>query len=278
MLGAIVGSRGTKLREFQETTNTLIKIPKPDEPPIIKITGLSERSVASARTQISLFILAKKEKLAITHFVSIRIFSSEIQSNFLKFKKEILQSAAPPRGVEESIFQNSEKLHLTIVPLILLCPEEIEEAKNILLKNQENFAKAFSKPPKILLKGVEIMNDDPGEVDVLYGKVELENIEDTDRFQRLANEIFDCFSRSGLVKKQFDNVKLHVTLLNSRYRHSDNTKNDSTKNKRVTFDASLILDQYKNFYFGNTVFNQLHLSIRTPVQSGYYESEVTINL
>lgn len=38
----------------------------------------------------------------------------------------------PLRGVEESVFQNPDKLHLTIVTLVLLDDAEIDEAAKIL--------------------------------------------------------------------------------------------------------------------------------------------------
>ncbi|EFA04486.1 activating signal cointegrator 1 complex subunit 1 [Tribolium castaneum] len=268
----IVGPRGAKLRELQDNTSTLIKVPKPGEDPIVKITGHSERSVASARTQIALLLLSRREKLAITHFVSIPIYSDNIRDNFRKFKDDILKGPAT-RGVDETIFQKVEKFHLTIVTLALLDEKEIDEAKQMLNKCQSNVQKIFAgRRPKIVLKGVEIMNDDPHEVDVLYGKVCLDSREDVDCLQEAADEILDVFYRNGLVRKQYDNVKLHVTLMNSIFRKNED-------NRRESFDASFILDKYKDYYFGKTALEQIHLSVRfTSAQNGYYQSAAVITL
>jgi activating signal cointegrator complex subunit 1 len=83
------------------------------------------------------------------------------------------------------------------------------------------------------------------------------------------------------VRKQFDSVKLHVTLMNSLFRKSDGLQKskDSETKKRESFDASFILDKYKDYYFGKTVLDNIHLSIRfTSTQTGYYQSVATINL
>lgn len=132
-----------------------------------------------------------------SHFVSIPIYSDNIKKNFLKFKDEILQGPST-RGIDPTIFQKVEKFHLTIVTLALLDDKEIEEAKQLLNSCQSNIQKIFSgNKPKIVLKGVEIMNDDPHEVDVLYGKVCLDSREDIDCLQEAADEILETFYRNG---------------------------------------------------------------------------------
>ncbi|KAJ3653586.1 hypothetical protein Zmor_012829 [Zophobas morio] len=274
----IVGARGSKLRELQNTTNTLIKVPRPNEEPIVKITGHSERSVASARTQIALLVLARRERLSITHFVSIQIYSDNIKRNFLNFKDSILNGPST-RGIDETIFQKVEKFHLTIVTLALLDEKEIEDTKQLLNRCQSTVQKLFlGKKPKIVVKGVEIMNDDPSEVDVLYGKVSLDSREDVESLQEAADEILEAFYRNGLVKRQYDSVKLHVTLMNSLFRKSDDFQREPGA-KRESFDATYILDKYKDYYFGKTSLEKIHLSVRfTTTQSGYYQSAATITL
>lgn len=87
LLPVIVGPKGRKLRELQEMTQTLIKVPRAHEVGApVKITGQSERAVASARNQISILVLKKREKLPSTHFISIPVDSDEIRNNFALFK------------------------------------------------------------------------------------------------------------------------------------------------------------------------------------------------
>lgn len=63
----------------------------------------------------------------ITHFISIPICSSQIKNSFEVFKTKIL-NGPPLRGVDESIYQNPDKLHLTISTLVLLDDVEKELA------------------------------------------------------------------------------------------------------------------------------------------------------
>lgn len=64
--------------------------------------------------------------------------------------------------------------------------------------------------------------------------------------------------------------------MNSIFRNSD----DSDDNvKRKSFDASLILEKYGNFHFGEADLKTLHLSIR--FQTGddkYYKPECIVEL
>lgn len=74
------------------------------------------------------------------------------------------------------------------------------------------------------------------------------------------------------MKKDYDFVKLHATLINSRYRKD--TNDDSNRDryrKRLSFDARPILRKYKDYYFGIQPLTMLHLSDRLTVdKSGYY--------
>lgn len=268
---------------MQDKTNTLIKVPKPNEEGVVKITGNSERSVASARTQIALLVLAKRELLSITHFVSIPIYTDNIKTNFLKFKNEILK-APPTRGIDETIFQKVEKLHLTIVTLVLLDDKELNDAKALLSEFQTSLQKIFGgKSPTIIVKGVEIMNDDPSDVNVLYGQVALENSSEMFQLQEAFDKVLENFYRRGLLRKQYDGVKLHVTLMNSLFRKSDGftqQKSDAKVPKnRLSFDASSILENYNNYFFGKIVLDKIHLSIRfTTGENQYYEPAAIIRI
>lgn len=241
-LAAVIGMKGSKLRELQEKTQTLIKVPRKDETGNIKITGNTERSVASARSRIQMIVLSKREKLSSKYFVSIPFQSDEIREQFNRFKHEII-TGTPTRGIDESIFQDPCKLHLTIVMLTLADDLEIEKAKQILTDHVDNILPSlFPQSNNILieLKGVEIMNDDPSEVDVLYGKVHFFDHNQEHNFQLFVDGISELFYRNDFVRKQYDSVKLHVTLMNSLFRKTENLK-------RTTFDASDILKNYKNY-------------------------------
>lgn len=66
---------------------------------------------------------------------------------------------------------------------------------------------------KIIMEGLEIMNDDPKDVNVLYGKVRIDPLKYNASFQRFVNGISDGFVRRGLhQKKKKNNAKFNLTF------------------------------------------------------------------
>ncbi|KAG5885502.1 hypothetical protein JTB14_013520 [Gonioctena quinquepunctata] len=271
LLSYIIGAKGSKLKSLQKSTNTLIKVPKLNEKGEIKVTGDTERKVASARTQISMIVMQRKDKLPISHFVSIPMVSEPVHEKFKRFQEEILGETH--KGVTQSIFQQSEKLHLTICTLTLLDEEELKTAKQVMSTcYEEVISNIFEKNTrcKIYLEGIEIMNDDPTSVNVLYGKVHMGNQEENDKLQEISDKISEYFYRSGLARKQYDRVKLHVTLMNTSFRNADE--------RQENFDATDILQKYKNYHFGPVEFRNIHLSIRFTGRNTYYESAMVVDI
>lgn len=79
-----------------------------------------------------------------------------------------------------------------------------------------------------------------------------------------------------MVKQQFDNVKLHVTLMNSLFRQSSS---ENTKPKRESFDATYILEKFKTFQFGEVDLSNVQLSVRfTTGDDRYYKSAAIVPL
>lgn len=116
------------------------------------------------------------------------------------------------------------------------------------------------------------MNDDPIATHILYGKVTVEPSKYKSVFQCIADDIVDTFSRKGLMRKQYDAVKLHVTLLNSSFRKGE-------ENCRQPFDTTYILSEFKDFYFGHVDLDEIHLSIRyTTSKTLYYEALMTVSV
>lgn len=87
---------------------------------------------------------------------------------------------------------------------------------------------------------------------------------------------------TGFVRKYEANVKLHVTLMNTKYRKEDSSSESPKKKKkwvkRKPFDATRIMEQYKDFHFGLCDFNSIHLSlISSKGEDGFYKPISTIN-
>eukprot|EP00054_Salpingoeca_dolichothecata_P005807 m.36247 g.36247 ORF g.36247 m.36247 type:complete len:428 (+) comp15959_c0_seq1:58-1341(+) len=122
-------------------------------------------------------------------------------------------------------------------------------------------------PIAIRLQGIEYMNDDPSEVDVLYAKVECPGL------QELVDNIVKTFVEADLLepetKGEGKHVKLHATLINSK-------RNRDEEGKRISFDARAILDHFEDHEFGTCSFNAIHLSKMKTAKSGFYICEYQI--
>lgn len=135
------------------------------------------------------------------------------------------------------------------------------------------------------IRGLEYMNDDPGDVDVLYAKIEPVQYEDNNEpnpVQVIADKLLTRFVDSGLSKRQFDRVKLHATIMHSLLRQETSgpdVKRTEEEKSRKSFDARGILQHHGDFDFGTYQLNEVHLSLRySSGPDGYYKCVAKVNL
>lgn len=86
---------------------------------------------------------------------------------------------------------------------------------------------------------------------------------------------------TGLMQRQYDHVKMHVTLINTIFRKKDENEENrrAMPNARQTFDAREILRKYGNFNFGSQEVTEIHLSLRhSKACDGFYEATATIGI
>lgn len=163
-----------------------------------------------------------------------------------------MKTCGRDRGIESSIFQKPEKLHLTLGTLVLtdnnerkLTADKLEEACNQIVRPL-----LLDRKSKVIeMKGIEYMNDDPHEVDVLYARVNL--IDGNNILQQAADSIVQSLVSTGFLRKDdVQKVKLHVTLMNTLFREKQTQEisdendfgNKGRRNKkRTTFNAANIL-------------------------------------
>ena len=77
-----------------------------------------------------------------------------------------------------------------------------------------------------------------------------------------------------------DNVKMHVTLMNSKYRAEKKGLDEESPKRRIRekFDASQILHKFLDYDFGVTELKDIHLSQRNSMgPDGYYQSTCIIS-
>lgn len=104
------------------------------------------------------------------------------------------------------------------------------------------------------------------EVDVVYGKVvSAQSSQPCNILQTICDRIAERFVASGLATRQHERVKLHATLINTKYRQGDGG--------RSTMDAQKILKNYGEFHFCQMTVGEMHLSLRRTSRrpkDGYY--------
>lgn len=276
----LIGRQGATKKRIETETYTQIRIPGKGQTGDVAIIGRDVKTVRQAKIRIDVLVDSARKKAPFTHFISIPICKDDIQQRFLQFKKEVLEKCGHCRGVEESIFQNPQKLHLTLCVLVLA--DENERQHGILSLN--NCVESVIRPAlageelKIKMSGIEYMNDDPGEVDVLYGKVN--DLAWTEKLQDLSNAIVDNLVKAGIANRQYEKVKLHVTLMNTIFRQDNDGESDKTNGKqRESFAADEILQEFGDFDFGEMILEEIHLSVRyTTAKNGFYSASTTVGL
>ncbi|KAK2719077.1 activating signal cointegrator 1 complex subunit 1-like [Artemia franciscana] len=268
----IIGAKGATRKRIETETGTRIKIPGQGREGDVIIQGDSIRSIISVNSRLEIIISTARQKQPFTHFISIPFTSPEIQSGFLRFQQQVLHNCQD-RGIEPDLFQTPAKLHLTIGTLVLLNEAERKSALTELRKCDD----ILSGPVEVSLEGIEYMNDDPSEVDVLYACVTGSAAE---QLQELSDTIVDRMCGQGLMTRQYDRVRLHVTVMNTLFRSSKGdveneveTKGNEVRRPRESFDAKNILKNFKNFEFGTQIVDSVHLSQRYSAgKDGYYVS------
>ncbi len=273
--GFIVGRGGATRQRIEKDTKTQIKIPRQgDKIEIIEVSGYSHKDVVACRRKIDLIVMGSRNKMDFTHFVSIPFNTEEIMGNFQKFIDEIAGDSSIV--LDPKAFQKPQRLHQTVLPIVLVDHEDRAKAIKCLTECQEAVIKPFFQSLNKLtlkLQGLEIMNDDPSQVNVLYARI------NSPQLQELCNQMLEFFVKYGLItKQQNDKVKLHVTLINTRYVNVDGDGHLDRKKSKVFFDARKILETYKDYYFGSIELKEMHLSQRhTRAENGFYVASAIIN-
>lgn len=271
LVGHIIGRGGNTLRTIKRKTKTFINILTLNENSRITITGDTEVSVEWARSDICQIVSETRTKIKVTHFISIPLVSQSTTDNLEWFKAEILKD--PPAGVTASTFQVPHKLHLTLSVFTLLDGKELIVAKQAFHQCCEDIvSKLFPKIKKyqIVVQGLGIMNDEPSSVSVLFGNAHMENPIENENLQKMVDRIAKYCHKTELAPRQKKRVKLHVSLMNIKFRGEEESKEK--------FDASKILEKYENFYLGTVNFDSVHLSIVGSAEEKYYEAASVFEL
>lgn len=271
----IIGKKGETRRRLELETKTSINIPKQGVEGQIVVTGAHRPSVSSAVTRIEVLIDSFRRKQPFTHFLSFALNHAQVREGFLRFREEVLEHCSQDSGVDVSIFQNPDKLHLTIGTLVLLNQQEVTRANELLHQCQDTIrAITGAEALPVEVRGVEYMNDDPSMVDVLYAKVSVQD--GSDRLQQISDRLVECFVSAGLMERERDRVKIHATVMNTLFRRDPSAEDRGAPARanprdREAFNGKNILQMFGDFYFGAFELNSVQISQRFSTDSsGYY--------
>ncbi|KAG7171648.1 Activating signal cointegrator 1 complex subunit 1-like [Homarus americanus] len=267
------------------TDNTNVNYVEDDSCGFVVI-GKDVRTVRQARLKIQMLVEQARKKQPFTHFLSIPYNNPAIQTKFLEFKKEVLEKCGDCRGVDEAIFQYPGKLHQTLCVMVLADDRERQQGLDALNKCPDNVLKKYLAGEKLRveMRGIEYMNDNPGEVDVLYGRINA--LSWSHSLQTIADSLVDELVKAGVVNRQHERVKLHITLMNTAFRQDPDGVTDIKVGKdRESFNArqiievsvSIVIDcgprEFGDYYFGEMEVDEIHLSVRhTTANSGFYSA------
>ncbi|XP_049822818.1 activating signal cointegrator 1 complex subunit 1-like isoform X2 [Aethina tumida] len=262
------------LKSLSDETETEIHIPTKSENGKLMISGASEENIKLVLKELLPCIGQIRKQTGPVQFLAIKTTNEEIICNFEKFKSEVL-SLDGIKGMHESIFQKAEKLHLTIDVLSLLNEQEINEAITALNEYKHKLNEIIEKfgPLKIRISGLDCMNNTTNNVHVMYSNAEIVSDNQEASLQTIVNNIAEYFYEKGLLKSYSNPVKLHMTVINTKYRQGTPKKGYNRKwQKRIPFDATKIMDKYKDFYFGECIFDSVYLClISTKGDDGFYK-------
>lgn len=279
--GFIIGQKGETKKKIEQETKTQLHIPRTHSRiEEITITGRSRQGISSAKTRLDVLVATMRQKTPFTHFVALALNTKDVISKFHEFKEKVLTKCSNCQGIDERIFQDPLKLHVTIATLVLMNEHEVKTAQLLLQDCLENIVipRILDRPMMVHVAGLEYMNDDPRKVDVLYGKITMRDGDE--RLQEIADMIQERFANSELCQDRHSDlgVKLHATLMNSIFRpsevkcqRSEGRGRGQQQRHREAFDASEVLELFGDFFFGEVHIDSIHIAERGRYgEDGFY--------
>eukprot|EP00878_Enallax_costatus_P032053 GHUV01035146.1.p1 GENE.GHUV01035146.1~~GHUV01035146.1.p1 ORF type:complete len:270 (+),score=75.23 GHUV01035146.1:292-1101(+) len=261
---------------------------------MITIKAPSKSALSSARIRVELQIKSAigSRLLDYTHFISLPLSNEQTTTKLQQFQDQVLaEPGASGKGLEPSIFVNPKILHITLLMLKLYNDEDRHKAVQTLQDMQQQVQTLLAgQPLKLKLAGLDHMTDDPTDMHVLYLKIH-DMLGSQQRLQQLCELVIKRFKEAGLMQQgQFETVKLHCTIINTRHRRQHHTRGDSaamggrsggrggrsggrgSSAERIALDGRSLLQEWQNkLDLGEYVVPAVHLSQRGAYGAdGYY--------
>ena len=266
----LVGQGGSVKQQLEQNSGARIEIPgKQSKSEIVTISADKQQPIYSAKAQIELLLEKEELKLRPTHFLTIPLNFPAVQDRYMKFKNAVGEKRYD--GIGDDIFMKVARLHFTLCCLKLHTPKQKEAAITSFERGLEKVKEAIKDPVNFDLRGLYIMNDDPKSVNVIYTTDTNPKISET--VNRICDIFFEEFRQAGIItnkdlhrQRALDtsgvsaDIKLHCTLLNTKYRDTSQSdvhmEGEEAENAQASggsrrkVDAAQMIEDFANFSFG----------------------------
>ena len=212
LVGALIGRNGETRERLQRETGASLEIaPRSDgkgkggggkgggrsgggrgrpgdrvDETLVTMSASTADALESLVTRVSIVLADARQRVRPTHFVSIPLTQSGVQRKVGQFFAEVrkyfvehLAGESHARGLTSEMLAEPNKFHVTLLMLRLLTAREIEAAVTALRAATPTLRDAVggARAASLRLSGLEYMNDDPSECDVLYAKIQVGRVE-----------------------------------------------------------------------------------------------------
>uniref|UniRef100_A0A383VIG8 K Homology domain-containing protein n=1 Tax=Tetradesmus obliquus TaxID=3088 RepID=A0A383VIG8_TETOB len=315
----------------------------------IKAPSKQALSAAHKRVEVVIATMLSGRTLDYTHFLSLPLSNKQTAAKLKEFQQQVLaqpgaqekgfdpvivcgsrlaaphagfllalhriptqvlaQPGAQEKGFEPSIFVDAASLHLTLLMLKLYSDEARHKAATVLQGLAPQVQALLGGQPLLLqLAGLDRMSDDPSDMHVAYLKVK--ELGSGNRLSQLCDMLLQAFKQAGLtVPGQLESVKLHATVINTRYRRSTpassaaaaaaaaavavsgqrqgargggsdrQQQQQQQQQQRIGVDGRQLLEDWSGFDLGQFEVPAVHLSLRGQYDaSGYYACAAALSL
>lgn len=245
---------------------------------LVEISGGIRERVIESRMKLTKIVLSIRQQLPFTHLITVPFNCAQMRSQFNVFKSVVMTQLSNT-SIDEHLFQNENKLHLTVCVLTLVSDEEVKRAQRVFRECCQSVTNDIlnNESLRVAVKSLDVMNNNPSKAHILFAKID----EQSNRLQSIANRLVECFVNANLLSESTEEtVKLHITLMNSLYRQrnlnkankaSKETQFKSKRVKREPFNAKQIIERYNDYLFADLVVPNIQLNnIRTKSDSGFY--------
>ncbi|KAL8443930.1 hypothetical protein Emed_006473 [Eimeria media] len=138
-----------------------------EEAVTVRLWGPSERRVCLALKKTQELLVGLRASCPVTHFISLPLNTSETASRFEVYRHLVL--ASKYKTIDETLFIQKEKLHVTLLVLRLLSKAEVEAAAAVLKAASPDIYDAVgTQTLRLHLKGNSCFSDDPSAVKVVF--------------------------------------------------------------------------------------------------------------